>query len=174
MNIVLRLFWFGFFASLQACVSANSSKAQGNDTHHRYTDKISPQSFGDVGLRLELEEAVKSNDIAKVRRLIDNGTDLSARGVLGRTALHYAAVFGYLTIIEALVTAGAKIDLQDNDGYTPLHRAAQEQHFKSVQFLLNNGADVELTASNGVRVRAAIIEAGYAYLFDGNDGEVKD
>ena len=54
-----------------------------------------------------------------------------------------------LAIAEALVAAGAEINVAQQGGWTPLHAAAFHGHAPLVEFLLVHGADVHLKADNG-------------------------
>uniref|UniRef100_A0A8C4XV41 Uncharacterized protein n=1 Tax=Falco tinnunculus TaxID=100819 RepID=A0A8C4XV41_FALTI len=75
----------------------------------------------------ELEKTLKDNDINALN---------SSRGTL----LHVAAANGHLTIMEYLISKGAKIDVKDKEGRTPLHRAAEKGHGDAVKVLLRHGA----------------------------------
>ena len=43
----------------------------------------------------------------------------------GKTALHRASVQGHLEVVQALLEAGAEIDVTDKGGNTPLHYSAE-------------------------------------------------
>jgi ankyrin repeat protein len=59
-----------------------------------------------------------------------------------RTAMHKAAIFGHVHVIEYLVEMKCGcINAQDVEGDTPLHDAAKYGHVKVVQALLQAGAD---------------------------------
>ncbi|XP_062516103.1 ankyrin repeat, PH and SEC7 domain containing protein secG-like [Corticium candelabrum] len=58
----------------------------------------------------------------------------------GRTAIHYAAVFNHVTIVERLVSCSVPVDINDNYGYTPLWLAACNGHVRCVDVLLKHGA----------------------------------
>ena len=59
------------------------------------------------------------------------------------TALHLAAWFSSISVIEAFVKAGAKVDPQDDGQRTPLHYAAQFNTSEDViRKLIECGADV--------------------------------
>ena len=51
-------------------------------------------------------------------------TDVNARNVAGKTALHLTAPSGYLNATLQLVAAGADLRVRDNDGKTPYDLAA--------------------------------------------------
>src|SRR5258708_32868909 len=67
----------------------------------------------------------------------------------GRTDLHYAAGEGDLAKAQALLTAGAQVDLPDDNGWTPLHFAAQAHAVTVAETLLAAGATVDSRASPG-------------------------
>ncbi|XP_055670927.1 CARD- and ANK-domain containing inflammasome adapter protein-like [Falco peregrinus] len=79
------------------------------------------------GYLSELEKTLKDNDINALN---------SSR----ETLLHVAAANGHLTIMEYLISKGAKIDVKDKEGRTPLHRAAEKGHGDAVKVLLRHGA----------------------------------
>ena len=68
---------------------------------------------------------------------------------LGRTELHYAACEGDLAKTQALLTAGAQVNLSDDNGWTPLHFAAQAHSVAVSDALLAAGASVDPRDSHG-------------------------
>jgi ankyrin repeat protein len=54
-----------------------------------------------------------------------------------------------LAIAQALVAAGAEINVAQHGGWTPLHAAAFHGHAPMVEFLLASGADFHCKADNG-------------------------
>uniref|UniRef100_A0A672TZV3 Uncharacterized protein n=1 Tax=Strigops habroptila TaxID=2489341 RepID=A0A672TZV3_STRHB len=75
----------------------------------------------------ELEKTLKDNDI-------------NALNSSSETLLHVAAANGHVTIMEYLISKGAKVDVKDKNGRTPLHRAAEKGHGDAVKGLLRSGA----------------------------------
>ena len=65
------------------------------------------------------------------------------------TALHLAAMYGHVAVVEALLSWGAAVDPQNHRGSTPLHLACQEGHLPCVLALLKAGASVTLPKLNG-------------------------
>lgn len=68
--------------------------------------------------------------------------------LLGRTALHQAAQAGDTHQMEALLAAGADINVRDGFGNTPLHLAAKAGRQPAVELLLKRGADPKAVAYN--------------------------
>jgi ankyrin repeat protein len=54
------------------------------------------------------------------RRCLDLKAEVDARDYKERTALHFAASYGHLSVVKMLVSAGASIEAADMDGWTPL------------------------------------------------------
>lgn len=60
-----------------------------------------------------------------------------------RTALHFAAEFGYVHIIEMLLKADAAINFNDIRFNTPLHKAVTSQNLDAVKMLIKAGAKLD-------------------------------
>jgi ankyrin repeat protein len=60
----------------------------------------------------------------------------------GMTSLLFAAREGCLGCVQALVEAGAKIDLADPEGVTPLISSVFNAHFDVAKYLVDRGANV--------------------------------
>src|SRR5262249_29631513 len=67
----------------------------------------------------------------------------------GLTPLLYAARSGCQPCAEALLKAGADIDLPNPDGMTPLMMAIDNSHYELAPYLLNQGADPHTLARGG-------------------------
>ena len=63
-------------------------------------------------------------------------------GPYKNTPLHYAMRSGQLSIVKALVEAGASIDEKNFYNDTPLSVACQSGHFEIVEYLLEKGANI--------------------------------
>lgn len=106
-------------------------------------------------------------DLAEVERSLTEGADPNARHIDGASALHHLVTVsadmgtagrrmrkgkiyfagqwgatGHLAVAEALLKAGANVNLQDSVGQTALHIAALTGHSEAARFLLANGAEV--------------------------------
>ncbi|MGL5640181.1 MAG: ankyrin repeat domain-containing protein [Mycoplasmoidaceae bacterium] len=71
----------------------------------------------------------------------------------GRTPLMFAAQFGNINCLKLLITAGAKINAQDEYGATALMLASFFGQDESVRVLLENGASKIIKDCNGITAR---------------------
>ena len=109
-----------------------------------------------MGLReSRLARAAERGQVAKVRKLIEQGADVNARGraqkvedanfewwlPAGRTPLYLAAQNGHVEVVQLLLDRGADPNLGDEYGETPLHQAARRAECEIGELLLKAGAD---------------------------------
>eukprot|EP00042_Codosiga_hollandica_P026542 m.126095 g.126095 ORF g.126095 m.126095 type:complete len:173 (-) comp52229_c0_seq8:1416-1934(-) len=100
-----------------------------------------------------LVSAAQSGDAALLAKTIKQaggrrGVDWQEAGTLF-TALHYAALTGFLDGIHMLLEAGATVDIVDSKGMTPLHLASWNKQVQSLALLLAANALVDLRTHNG-------------------------
>ena len=94
--------------------------------------------------------AAQEGDLAVVKLFVQAGMSVEvADDEHGVTALHIAAFWGRLEVVEFLVGAGADVNATNNDGDTALHLAAWEGHLEVVEFLVGAGADVNAADDDG-------------------------
>jgi ankyrin repeat protein len=102
---------------------------------------LSGQTSGD-GLT-PLHKAVQADDIAAVKKLLAAGADARAATTLGHvTPLALGAINGDAAIIQALLNAGAGVDVANADGDTPLMLAAASGSADAIKALLDHGAAI--------------------------------
>ena len=65
---------------------------------------------------------------APIKLLLKHKARIDGRDVLGRSALHAAALHGHAECVAALLAAGADVDARDSAGVTPLMEAARAGH----------------------------------------------
>jgi ankyrin repeat protein len=70
-----------------------------------------------------LFQAIRQENLAKVRFLLDNGADVGVRTALGRSVLHEAALYGFHEIAKLLIERGADVNARNPRGETPLFYA---------------------------------------------------
>ncbi|APR99128.1 ankyrin repeat domain-containing protein [Wolbachia endosymbiont of Folsomia candida] len=74
--------------------------------------------------------------------------EVSNSRIYEQTLLHFAAKHGYQNVVNALLKAGAKIDVMDVLGRTPLYFAAHNGYMDVVNALISKGAKVDLLDFN--------------------------
>jgi ankyrin repeat protein len=104
----------------------------------------------------DLIEAIKANDVEKVKQLIEAGVDIEDVGdyyenrlINGWTPLQWAVWEGHIKIVKLLIKAGADINSQgsdDIDRHTALHCASD---LPIVKLLIKAGADVSIKDLHG-------------------------
>jgi len=73
--------------------------------------------------------------------LVAHGADPDARNWFGLAPLHKAAISGHVAALQALLDAGARVDLEGPERATALSLAAMSGHAPAVAALLARGAD---------------------------------
>jgi ankyrin repeat protein len=76
-----------------------------------------------------------------IEQLVARGADPNATNSYGMAPLHQAALFGHVAVIQALLEAGARVDLEGPERATALSLAATMGHAPAVAALLARGAD---------------------------------
>ncbi|MDQ7815473.1 MAG: ankyrin repeat domain-containing protein [Melioribacteraceae bacterium] len=96
----------------------------------------------------EIFDAVKNNDLDKVKLLIEKEPDLvNARDPNEQSPLHYAVQKSNPDIIKLLVVRRAAVDIKNKMGLTPFYYAASSGKKDIINYLLAKGAnkkDLEL------------------------------
>jgi len=91
----------------------------------------------------EIFDAVKNNDLSKVRALVEKDASLVyVKDEAGNAPLHHAAMIGSVEIAEFLLLKGADINIQNLRLNTPLHEALNAQKTEIAKFLIAKGADI--------------------------------
>ncbi|KAG9278379.1 ankyrin repeat domain-containing protein 49 [Astyanax mexicanus] len=87
--------------------------------------------------------AAEKNRLATVKRLLESDPSLvNCRDDDSYTPLHRAAYSGHLSVVSALLDAGAELHARTVDGWTPLHSASRWGHTAIASCLLRRGAEV--------------------------------
>jgi ankyrin repeat protein len=90
-----------------------------------------------------LHDAVNAGDVARVRQLIAEGTDVNAFDLMG-TPLHRAAATGQVFVALLLLDAGAELEAEGEPiNVHPLHLAAMGNHPRMAELLIDRDADIE-------------------------------
>ena len=105
---------------------------------------------------------------------------INARDSGGKTALHWAALYGQRKVMELLLDKKADVNSLDEDGFTPLHWAATFNQSDAVKLLLANKANMNLKVQKygWTPLRLAVIHGhmatAEALLNSGADPNLKD
>ena len=92
---------------------------------------------------IDLITAVLDDDLETVNQHIAYGSDLNVQdGTFSNTPLNFAGIYGLTDIANALIDAGADLNLINDDNFTPLCNAAAWGHTSVVTILLDAGADL--------------------------------
>ena len=100
-------------------------------------------------LNMDLHDAVKHNDIERVRMFVEQGADKDKGDSYGITPLYLASNNGFLDVAQYLVEHGATLDTADSGGWTPLIVAASNGQREVCRYLLEQGADRDKATNNG-------------------------
>jgi len=89
-----------------------------------------------------LHEAVRRDDVAAARTLLETGEYVHKLDHNGNTPLFWAISYGRLRILELLLDFGANIEAEFPGGYTPLYCATWNINMECMKILLDNKANV--------------------------------
>jgi ankyrin repeat protein len=111
--------------------------------------------------------AARENDAESLQRLLgeaDFDVNAQSSAAQGSTALHLAASFGSADALDALLAAGADIEVEVKGGARPLHLAAFNNRAYIVQRLLAAGADANAAQEDGSTALLEASAAGHAQI----------
>lgn len=98
------------------------------------------------GVPWTIHSAVACGPISAVKRLLNQPEAL-------KQALHAAAKFNKVKVIQLILDAGANVNAKESWG-TALHEAVRYQSLNAAEYLLDSGADVNATDQYGTTPRA--------------------
>ncbi|KAJ8281063.1 hypothetical protein GJAV_G00063080 [Gymnothorax javanicus] len=118
----------------------------------------------------ELASAAATGNVECVGILLQDGVDVNAKNVFGRTPLQ-VMMMGSTIVARLLLEHGANPNVSDSStGSTPLHDAAREGFLDTVEILIQFGADrsardfgnrrpIDLAREKGYRDVVSYLEA---------------
>ena len=134
-----------------------------------------------MGAKEDIYAAAAVGHVDKVAAFLKQDKKLlSASDSGGRTALHWAALYGQTKVLELLLAEKADVNLLDADGFTPLHWATTFNKREAVELLLAHKADTNIKVEKygWTPLRLAVIHghmaAAEALLNGGADPNIKD
>lgn len=98
---------------------------------------------------VRIERIVYDNDLAALKKEIENGTDVNLQNQYGWTPLHMAIRRDRRDMVAYLLEQGADIDKVDGVGWTPLMEAVMDDMTELCAFLIEKGADVTIANERG-------------------------
>jgi ankyrin repeat protein len=108
----------------------------------------------------QLFEALRAQDPETALYALESGADAKAREPDGTTPLHYAAHYGDVRLVTALLKAKADPDAANEFGAMPLAEAATSGNAEVIRLLLKAGADVESPNPEGQTALMVVARAG--------------
>ena len=111
-----------------------------------------------------LLDAVRENNILRVKELLQSGEDACQVNGYNRTSLHKAAYYGSdPEIFRLLILYGGNVNALDKGNWSPLHLAARNGHLYAVKILVSAGSELNFqdTKHGWTPLHSAII-AGHA------------
>ena len=134
-HILEKIFLSIDYGSFKSCLMVNKT----------WNQLLTSESFRKAGKSTFdkwLFDATKSGKVSAIRNLLQWGAepDNFRTRNYGRTALHWAASYGYFNVVEELLNAGADPNKRDKYGRGPLQFAAKNRRRPVVKLLWDNGA----------------------------------
>ena len=111
----------------------------------------------------EVFEAVKSNQLSRLCKLIDQQAELNVEdpSFCKFTPVHWAASNGFVDVLRKLIESKAKLDAKNSFGDTPMHSAAETDRSECVQILLNANVAANVENRNNAIPLDIAIEKGH-------------
>ena len=109
-----------------------------------------------------LHLAVQQNHADVVKCLLSKEANVAIKTDIGRSVYHSAAYYGYMSILQPLVThCKMHVNDVDNKNFTPLHLAVQQNHSDVVKYLLVKEADLAVKTDISRSVYRSAAYSGY-------------
>ena len=135
--------------------------------------------IGTASAQGSLVAAIRANDVAAVRTLIDKRVEVNAVQPDGTTALHWAVDRDAQEMVRLLIRAGADVKAANRYGATPLWLASLNGNAVIMGMLLEAGADAAAVSAEGetalmVAARTGKLDAVEMLLSRGADPNIKE
>jgi len=92
----------------------------------------------------------RAGDLAKVKRFIEDGTEVNAKDKLGYTPLFWAVLSDTNNVAEFLISKGADVNAKNDKGVAPLYFVTfYRGHEDMVKLLISKGADINVKDETG-------------------------
>lgn len=94
--------------------------------------------------------AATTNDIEKIKKLLESKCDLNVKNIQDRTPMHIAAYYNSVDVMQFLIDIDkSHIDEVDNSGESAAYIAAQTDSLETLVLLRKNGANLKTTNNAG-------------------------
>ena len=104
---------------------------------------------------------------ARVKALLEHGSNINAKDLEGHTALMFAVINLHLDIVKILLEHGADVNVRADDGTTALLLGASCGDVAIVRALLNKGADKSGKFTRTGKTAAILaVEKGYTVIVE--------
>ena len=129
---------------------------------------------------MDIFDAVRKNDIIRVRELLDSGVNPNTKNLMGFTSLMYASLDGHTDIVKLLLERGADPNIKHRFyGHTALMKATENSHIDIIRILLEKGANPNIRNELGYTPlisasREGHIEIVRLLLENGADPNIKN
>ena len=123
----------------------------------------------------EFIRAVKTRDVALVKKLLDQGADVNTRDQEGTPALMLAAWLQNRDVVRLLLESGANPNAKDKRGRTAVQLADRAGHYEIVEILGGSRGDRDMTGypNTPKGVVEAYVKTGFQGRLSGSN-EVKE
>ena len=118
----------------KACLDGNTEKAID------YLNKSEALDIDELNRLKVLCDAIESEDVALVKRLLEIGCNAKIMNEIKQTPLHLASEEGNFQIINLLLDFNAESNAEDIFQETALHKALRNGHFSIVDLLVTKAA----------------------------------
>jgi uncharacterized protein len=140
---------------------------------------LSPSVASGADRDLRVVEAARGRNGTALLVLLKQKADPNAPQADGATALHWAAHWNDLNVVDALIRAGARVDAANDYGVRPLNLAATNGSASVIERLIKAGASVNTALPTGetplmTAARTGKIEAVAALLANNADVNAKE
>lgn len=146
-----------------AILTCNPYVLQANKKKSHQNDRAINETRNDRG-ETPLIQAARENNVEYALYLIKHGAHVNAATTsigdncsYGYTPLHYAQD---ISIVKALLNAGANVHAQNDMRLTPLH---ETNSVEKAQLLLNAGADINAKGIYGITPLLSLMESNATY-----------
>lgn len=102
--------------------------------------------------------AAGEGDLEEVKRIVEEGADISLRSKDGLNMLHWSARGGNIELVEFFLAKGVDLKFKDNKGNVPLVHAIRKQHTDIAKLLIQKMKNFRWTNGNG---QSLIMEAAF-------------